>query len=379
VSADGAIFESKEEATRYALRSDTALESLYKVEEVEIDAPKGNFTSIAVCGRTGEVLGPPSHHSYQTNLKRVHGERFGDLSLEEYKRSVKVENSEELVTKWKEQQSKATRWTSLTDVVEEGAEPVSFLSRAEFETHFRRVHADTLITEVREAIVHGSAKREQFSPGIGRLLRRQLEDSRKHLFDLAQKLAHGLEQRGLKLFKRRGGKMFVSRVKPRALANGVILSDRINGIVEAVKSEPGLTITKLFSKVAPTPAPAEGEEASKALTDAQRDVMRDMHWLAEEGYLIIYSDDVLFLGVQGDPPHHAESKLAPVAVAAAAQDESAVVTESIEEAAPEAAVEEPAPAVPNLAEHPLPSPEEEEAAAEANEASAHDSDPGAAD
>ncbi len=388
VQADGALFETREEALRYLLRAPEVISTYYSVEDVELEEPKGNFTTIAICGKSGELLAPPSHHSYQTMLKKLHTERYSEMHFEDYKRQVRMDTSPEVVEKWKAQQRKGTKWTYLKGQVAEGEEPVSFTSKPEFEAHFRKMHGDDSVSEVREAIVHATAKREQLSPGLGRLLRRNIEEAKKHLFELSQKISHGLERRGLKLFKRRGGKMFVSKVKPRAIDPGTVFSERIKAIVERIRSEPGVVLSKALADLAPAPALAEGETAATEPTEDQKVVLRDLHWLAEEGYVIIYSDDVLFLGVQGEPPHHtpeakalaaataetpaeSEAEASAPAPAAEATEAHAVVAETpavvAEESAPPAV--EPV----HAAEAPLPTTEEEASAAEANEKAAPDS------
>ena len=381
-----ALFETREDELRYLLRSPESIAPYYKMEEVELEAPKGNFTSVGVCGFSGEVLGPPSHHSYQTALKRLHNERFGNMSFEDYRRRVRVETSPELIEKWKAEQSKGVRWVYVKAEPAEGEEPVSFNTRAEVEAHFRRVHGDEAVIEVREAILPGTIRREQLAPSLGRLFRRNLEEARKHLFELSQKIAHGLERRGMKLFKRRAGKMFVSRVKPRAVDPGVIFSERIMAIVEAVRREPGILASKLLEKIAPSPAqqaPADGEAAEakqKQFTDEQVGVLRDLRWLSDEGYVIEYSDGPVFLGVQGEPPQHApeakaakdkDKETAPAESTPAVAAEAAAPAPTEEPAAEaEAAVTEEAPAEskPVIAsEPPAPAPVEEPAEAVAAE------------
>ena len=376
VPSDGSLFETREEATRHLLKNAEALAELYREEEIELEEPKGVFTSVAVCGMSSEVLGPPSHHSFQTALKRLHIARYSSLPFEEYRRRVRTETTPDFIDKWKEQQRKGTRWIYLKDVPAEGAEPLSFSSRAEFEAHFRTNHADSAVIETREAVVHATVTREQLSPGLGRVLRRHIEEAKKHLFELSQKVAHGLERRGLKLFKRRSGKMFVSRVKPRAIDPGVVFSERVTAIVNAIKAEPGVDVTKLVETVSPTvvtEAPAEGQTAPGP-SEEQMSVMRDLHWLAEEGYVILYSDNVVFLGVQGEPPQHAPAAKAEAAAATQAEPEVAAeaaaepeaeVSESVtEEAAPEAEVATAEPEAPVVEEIPEPAVEAEAAPAE---------------
>ncbi len=321
VEADGALFETREEAMRHVTKSHDALATYYQTEEIELEEPKGNFTSVAVCGMTGELLGPPSHHSYQTALKRLHNERFSHLPFEDYKRRVQVKPDPELVQKWKDEQRKGKRWIWLKGPQVEGQEPVTFQTLTEVEAHFRRTHGESAVAEVRAHIMPGTVRREQLSPGLGRLFRTVLEDTRKHLFELSQRIAHGLERRGLKLFKRRSGKLFVSRVKPRAIDPGTVFSDRVAHIVELIRREPGIQAAKLLETLAPSPAPAEEQtNHEKVLTEEQKTVIRDLRWLADEGYVIEYSDGPVFLGIQGDPPNAKQAAASSEKESPAAED-----------------------------------------------------------
>ncbi|MBL9115847.1 MAG: hypothetical protein JNJ83_12640 [Verrucomicrobiaceae bacterium] len=305
------LFETKEEAAKFALRDADTLKSYYQIEDVELEDPKGQFNSVAVCGITGEIFGPPSHHSYPVALKRFHAERFGHMSLDDYKRKVEVKSDPEMVEKWKELQRKGTKWTWLKGEVAEGAAPVEFTKQADMEAHFKRHHCDSVAIEVREAVIPGTVRREQLSAGLGRLFRKSLEETRKHLFELSQRLAQQLERRGLKLFKRRGGKLYVSRIRPRAVDPAVVFSPRVAAIVDRVRAEPGVIASKLLAEFAPI-SPESGAAADsagtgssepKALTEEQRGVILDLRWLADEGYIIEYSDGPVFLGIQGDPPN----------------------------------------------------------------------------
>ena len=316
VPGDSAIFLTREEAVAHILNSG-ALAEYYRAEEVELEAPKGNFQSIGVCGMSGTLLGPPSHHSYQASILRVHRERFANLPLDEYKRRVRVEAGAEIVEKWKEQQKKGTRWTYLKDAPAEGQEPKSFTSRAEVEAHFRRTHADGAVIEVREAILPGNVGRESLSHVLLILLRKAVDHARNHLFDFSQRLGHGLEHRGLKLFKRRSGKLFVSRVRPRAIDPGTIFSERVTKIVETIKTHPGIPIAKLVEIAAPASpeAPVADESAPTPETaeppklgDEQVAILKDLRWLADEGYIIEYSDGAVFLGVQGEKSAEPDKK-----------------------------------------------------------------------
>lgn len=336
VVADGALFLSREDASRYILNSG-ALGEYYRTEEIELEEPKGEFKSIGVCGFSGALLGPPSHHSYQPAIVRLHREKFANLSLEDFKRRIRLESDPELVVKWKEQQRKGMRWVYLKGQVAEGAEPLTLATRAEMESHFRRTHLEDSITEVRDAVVPGTGSREKLARVLIILLQRAVENARNHLFEFSQHLGHVLEHRGLKLFKRRSGKLFVSRIRPKAIDPGVVFSERVTAIVETVKERPGILLSKLIEALAPaleataaqaaepvaenaeaaetTAASASASsEAPKALTDGQIAVIKDLRWLADEGYVIEYSDGPVFLGIQSEaatPKPKAEKKERP--------------------------------------------------------------------
>ena len=304
MSADGGLFLTRDEATQHLLRSG-ALETFYRSEEIELEEPKGDFKSVGICGFSGELIAPPNHHSFQSTIIRLHRERYSNMPLEDYKRRIRVESDPELVTKWKENQKKGMRWIWLKDQPAEGAEPTTLNSRAEMESHFRRMHGDDAVKEVREALVIGNIDKSKLSHVLHILLRNAVETARKHLFEMSQKLGGNFERRGLKLFKRRAGKLFVCRVKPKAVDSGLVFSARVTKILEVLKGKSGIMLHDLVEAICPSPpaeAPAEGETPVKtAPTDEQITVIKDIRWLANEGYVIEYSDGMVLLGVQGEP------------------------------------------------------------------------------
>ena len=362
VKSDGSIFLSRDEAFAYLLQSDL-LDHFYRVEQIELEEPKGNFTSIAICGMTGTQLGPPSHHAYQTTLHKIHREHFWNMPFEDYKRRVRTEATPEAVEKWKASQKHGTHWVDIITQVPEGTEPQRFKSRAEMEADFRKRHAEALLSEATDTTISGSIPKNHLSPALYNALRRAVDEARTHLLATAQQLCAGFEQLGLKLFKRRGGKLWVSRIRPRALEPGVVLSDRIAKMLEVVKAKPGIPVKQLVEIIAPSEAevPAAPKEKTKsvkeekpvaeaplaevstadtAITDVvvieetktesaiipeveapaatqppakaaaplvqlkveQVNALKDLHWLNSEGYVIEYADGIVFIGVTEPPP-----------------------------------------------------------------------------
>lgn len=110
---DGSLWLTRDEALRHFWKAKLHTE-LYEEVKTEGEAPKGNFTSVAQCGMSGEYLGPPNYHSYQSALLQKHREQFSHIPLEDYKRKVQVKSDEDAVNAWLEQMKTQIRFRPLT-------------------------------------------------------------------------------------------------------------------------------------------------------------------------------------------------------------------------------------------------------------------------
>jgi len=106
---DQSIWLTRDEAQRHLWRADW-LSKFYEEVKVEGEAPKGSFSSIARCGISNELLGPPNYHGYQEKLAALHRERFSNMSLDAYKAKVRTEHGEEAVEAWLESMKTVTKW-----------------------------------------------------------------------------------------------------------------------------------------------------------------------------------------------------------------------------------------------------------------------------
>jgi hypothetical protein len=111
---DDAIFLTKEEALRHLLESPWKNRFIEETT-VETDPPKGNFQSVARCGISGKLLGPPNYHGYQTEIRRVHREFFPEMPFESYIAKIRTDRSEDAVGAWMDSMKTQTRWRILSD------------------------------------------------------------------------------------------------------------------------------------------------------------------------------------------------------------------------------------------------------------------------
>lgn len=111
---EDAVYLTKEEALQHLLQADWR-NRFVEESTVEVEPPKGNFQSVAKCGISGESLGPPNYHAYQTEIRRIHRESFSHMPFESYLSKVRTERSEEAVNEWLESMKVQTRWRILSD------------------------------------------------------------------------------------------------------------------------------------------------------------------------------------------------------------------------------------------------------------------------
>lgn len=103
------LFLSREEATAFFWGSDLR-HLIFEEEEVEVPPPQGVFVAVARCGMSGQWLGPPNHHTYGENLRRLHRERYSHMRLEDYAARVRTERGEEAVEAWRQTMTRKLRW-----------------------------------------------------------------------------------------------------------------------------------------------------------------------------------------------------------------------------------------------------------------------------
>ncbi|HVV73492.1 MAG TPA: hypothetical protein VHI52_18610, partial [Verrucomicrobiae bacterium] len=70
---DETLWLSENEAVAHVLKNH--FNTFYQADRTATEPPKGKYTFVAQCGMSGTVLGPPNHHDYQNQLRKLHAER----------------------------------------------------------------------------------------------------------------------------------------------------------------------------------------------------------------------------------------------------------------------------------------------------------------
>jgi hypothetical protein len=368
---DDTLWLSEDEAVAHVLRKHFA--TFYQAERTATEPPKGKYTFVAQCGMSGVILGPPNHHDYQNQLRKLHSERFSRMPFEEYKARVRIVRDEEVVKKWVDDQSWKTEYVCLNL-----PEPLRMPTMEEVEKHFRETHKENIIKPVESCTLNGAAARSLRSPDLVRLVRSVWEDQRRFPLQIATVLSQQFASHGLQFFKVNKTLTHVCVARPHFLDMAATpVSEGVKSIVDYINSNTKCSRRQLVEALAPSPAPPAVEPAtsepspaaqpeSSQPTPEQTAVIADLHWLIHQGHVIEFANGILETAKK--PLPKPEPKPAAKPAAAAPPAEAAAVSEA---AAPEPIVE-PGPAPAADSPQPESAPNAEQPPTAANEPAAPD-------
>jgi len=336
--------------------------TFYQAERTAIEPPKGRYTFVAQCGLSGVILGPPNHHDYQNQLRKLHAERFSRMPFDVFKSRVKIVKDEAVVKKWVEDQSFTTEYTVLNV-----PEPLKLPSLEEVEKHFRAVHKDTIIKSAESHTVAGVPSRSLRSRELQNLVRNDWERQGYFPLQLATKLSQMFAGHGLQFFKVNKTVTHVGVARPQFLdLETTPVSESIKSIIGFINTNPKCTRRKMIETLAPSPAVIEvkpEEQKSAEPTPEQNALIADLHWLIHQGHVLEFADGRMDNAkkplpraakpekkkAEGKPTAEGEAVVATETVpqpegAAESTAETSAPTETVAESGSETAVETPAPA-----------------------------------
>ena len=292
---------TEDEAIAHVLKIHFA--TFYQTERTATEPPKGKYTFVAQCGLSGAILGPPNHHDYQNQLRKLHAERFARMPFDVFKSRVKIVKDEAVVKKWVEDQSFKTEYTCLNV-----PEPLKLANLEELGNHFSATHKDAIIKSAEKLTVAGVPSRSLRCGGLQRLIRSAWEQQGYFPLQLSTDLCRQFAGHGLQFFKVNKTVTHVGVARPLFLdLETTPVSESIKRIVNFINTTPKCTRKKMIEALAPTPsvieikpeapaaAPAEGGSpkvpaAPSEPTPEQTLVLVDLHWLIHSGAVLEFAD-----------------------------------------------------------------------------------------
>jgi len=377
-------FETEDAAVNHVLANH--LDLFCDIEEIEVEAPKGNFQMVNRCSVTGELLGPPNYHRYQEFLQRHYAAKISGMSFDRFIAKVDSVKEQESIDAWVESMKKGARYTLKE---RQDGEPESFES-LEAVRLFLLQHRKDKIVGSGETIRFAGRDIERLPKGaIRRSVESYIEQQLHFPLDSANNIRGRLRRHKFAVYKKGSkGVSFVCAVKRKFRDSKTVFTPSIQGLIEFIEQYPNTPASKLpklyinidtekqqpaklemteaeiaaaaaaeaaaiteaseaastEAAAAPAPDAAASTEATPKLElseDEQKQLnqlMLDLRWLIVEGYVTEYGDGRLFAA---PPMPEAKPKQAKAPVSKKALSEDAPEAANAEPQAVEEAKVEP--------------------------------------
>lgn len=322
----------------------THLGDYYTAEEMDVEPPSGQFGCVVKCGVTGELIGPPNLHGYNSKVREM-AQKLG-MDENAYRVRLVTVRDQESVEAWRQGATKKTFYRlkvaesaakpaeSAEGEQAEAAEPtpVPALERDQAEAEFRR----NIMPQIKSVSKSSDMTLAQALKSADRpylfAVRDAIAKERRFPASLFFALRGAFHHRKLAFFRTNDprGQEFVTAAKPTPLDVEHAIPE-LGAVVKFVEEHPLCSVSEL-------PQEMKGH----------------LGWLVEKGHIVQYFNGILAL-----PEAHPKFRNLPAKKDAAA------------EAAAPAAEAAPAAAEPSVAEETTPEPivEEEKKEEISNEAS----------
>lgn len=311
---DGMPFLNEADAFAYVFAQHA--DKFFTKETVETDAPKGNFTMVAKCGFTGELLAPPNYHAYQQILRDHHAANFPKMPFEKFMSRLETVKDQESIDAWVAKMKTIERYT-VKD--RKDGEPETLDGAGAAKAFLLSNRKNKVVRTVGTARIPGKML-EQMPMGLMKAgIEHELEFQRKFPLNTANFLRGRLRRAGFSLFKRGAkGITLVCAIRRKFRTPDSVFSDTIQRIFDFLEKHPNTKVQDLpklmlglgeDSAKPAEPAPAEETlaapetEASAPATPAGTpsdteaqlsELLVNVRWLVLEGYVSELSDGALF-------------------------------------------------------------------------------------
>lgn len=273
----GEIFRTVASAHEHVFEAHA--DNFFDIETVADDPPTGNFPCIAKCGISGELIGPPNHHTYREKLLALHAAHCPDMPLRDYESRIVTLADEELVEKWKESASLRTQYRPKD---QNESDPIDSKSAR---TQILENHAPKLVKSGRRFVMPAPTAWNTGDDEIMVAFKLAWNREKKFPLTLIHALRPALRHMKLHVFKLGAKKTFVTAVEPTPIDPADSISPIKEGL-QFIKENPGCKRDDLAR------AMAGGEHKSEEEIEK---IIKSIHWLVDCGHLTEFADGSLLL------------------------------------------------------------------------------------
>jgi len=279
--------------------------TFFTIEETEAPEPTGQFSCVARCGLSGELLGPPNHHSYAERVLEMHSTRFAHMPIDEYRRNIQTVRDDELVARWKSEARKQVVYRPSG----EKAKQVEPMSRFRAEQYFREHSGAGMVSATRRAVIPATVAQKIEDPDLRAAVRAAWQREQRFPRSVLFALRAALKHMSLHVFRAGQGINFVTHTQPSALDPKFAVAE-IAEVLLFLREHPGSSRKDLVLALRP------GEEDKP---DGAKDILSPLGWLIEKGHIIEFFNGTLSVPLDGgraERPREPPETCAPADAAA---------------------------------------------------------------
>lgn len=282
---DGMPFETEEEAIEHAINHN--IDTLFDTEEVEVEAPTGNFQFVNRCGITKALLGPPNYHRYEELVTQHHQSQLSHMPFERFQQKIEQVREEETVNEWLESMKKAKRYTNKAG---EGEETQTFDSLNDAIGFLRTTQRDKLVKSVNYARVSGVTLDKFPNVESSRAVAGELARQRRFPLNTANAIRGRLRREKFSIYKKGSkGVTLICSTKRRFRTQGQVMADSLDRLICFLEANQNIKTKEL-----PPAFETWLKETHPDVAFDEKKLFQDLHWLIADGYVSHFGDDTLF-------------------------------------------------------------------------------------
>jgi hypothetical protein len=235
----------------------------YERREIECEMPKGNFSSVARCLLSGELLGPPNAHDFKSRIAEML-ERNPGMSEQEYRSHIEIVRDAETIEEWRKSATKKAVYTA------KGGE--GELTRDQAEGEFRRNILSSLMHEPKHLMVTADVALKSPVQPLRLAVSRAIEAELKAPYNMCFALRGAFHHRKLNFFRVNNarGSEFVTSVEYREF-------DSAHAIAE---------LAKIADFIAENPC------CDKTELPGDEESLKHLAWLVSTGHVVSFTNGV---------------------------------------------------------------------------------------
>lgn len=323
------------EADVFAYVFSVHADKFFSAETVEVEPPKGNFSMVAKCGFTGELLAPPNYHAYQQILRDHHAANFPKMPFEKFMSRLETVRDQEAIDAWIGKMKTVVRYT-VKDRRE--GEPETLDGAGAAKAFLLSNRKSKVVRALGAARIPGKLLEQMPMGPMKACIENELAFQRRFPLATANALRGRLRRAGFSLFKRSSKDItLVCAIRRKFRTPDSVFSDTIQRVFDFLDKHPNTKIQdlpKLMLGIGDDPAvpaktdvpatekenvpadagvpanaaqenvPATEEKPSEASVPASEvsadaeaqlsELLGTVRWLILEGYVSELSDGTLF-------------------------------------------------------------------------------------